>query len=127
MIVFRKLTHEDLIQIVDLELEKLASRMQNKGIKLEVSKDAKDYLIEHGTDEKFGARPLRRAIEHHLEDTLSESVLRGDFAGKNKVVVTVKKPAADDEEASLQLEGIYVPSEDPADQPQAVGAHTDET
>ncbi len=127
MIVFRKLTHEDLIQIVDLELEKLAKRMQKKGIQLEVSKDAKDYLIEHGTDEKFGARPLRRAIEHHLEDALSESVLRGDFASKNKVVVTVKKAEGDEDEASLQLEGSYVPPEEPADQPQAVGAHTDET
>ncbi|MCH7884681.1 MAG: ATP-dependent Clp protease ATP-binding subunit, partial [Planctomycetes bacterium] len=127
MIVFRKLTHEDLIQIVDLELEKLAKRMQKKGIQLEVSKDAKDYLIEHGTDEKFGARPLRRAIEHHLEDALSESVLRGDFASKNKVVVTVKKAEGDEDEASLQLEGSYVPPEEPADQPEAVGAHTDET
>ncbi|MCH7839187.1 MAG: ATP-dependent Clp protease ATP-binding subunit, partial [Planctomycetes bacterium] len=127
MIVFRKLTHDDLIQIVDLELEKLASRMQHKGIELVVSKDAKDYLIEHGTDEKFGARPLRRAIEHHLEDALSESVLRGDFASKNKVVVTVKKAVGDEDEASLQLEGSYVPPEEPADQPQAVGAHTDET
>jgi ATP-dependent Clp protease ATP-binding subunit ClpC len=127
MIVFRKLKHEDLIQIVDLELEKLATRMQKKGIELEVTKDAKDYLIEHGTDEKFGARPLRRAIEHHLEDTLSESVLRGDFAGKNKVVVTVKKAASDDDKASLELEGLYVPPEESADQPQAVGANTDET
>jgi len=127
MIVFRKLTHEDLIQIVDLELEKLAKRMQKKGIQLEVSKDAKDYLIEHGTDEKFGARPLRRAIEHHLEDALSESVLRGDFASKNKVVVTVKKAVGDEDEASLQLEASYLPPEEPADQPEAVGAHTDET
>ena len=127
MIVFRKLTHDDLIQIVDLELEKLASRMQHKGIELVVSKDAKDYLIEHGTDEKFGARPLRRAIERHLEDALSESVLRGDFTSKNKVVVTVKKAVGDEDEASLQLEGSYVPPEEPADQPQAVGAHTDET
>ena len=127
MIVFRKLTHDDLIQIVDLELEKLASRMQHKGIELVVSKDAKDYLIEHGTDEKFGARPLRRAIERHLEDALSESVLRGDFTSKNKVVVTVKKAVGDEDEASLQLEGSYVAPEEPADQPQAVGAHTDET
>ena len=54
-------------------------------------------------------------------------MLRGDFAGKNKVVVTVKKPPTDDDEASLQLESSYVPPEEPADQPQAVGAHTDET
>ena len=58
---------------------------------------AQDDLVEqlvsqlkHGTDEKFGARPLRRAIEHHLEDALSEAMLRGDFEGKNMVEVTIK-------------------------------------
>ena len=125
MIVFRKLTHDNMVAIVDLELTKLAKRMMEKGIELEVSQEGKDFLIEHGTDEKFGARPLRRAIEHHLEDTLSESMLRGDFIGKNKVAVSVKKAASEDEESSLLLEGMVVETEG---EPEAVGAgHTDET
>ena len=70
ILVFRKLTHDDMIHIVDLELAKLAKRMRERGFQLEVAKEAKDFLIEHGTDEKFGARPLRRAIENHLEDAL---------------------------------------------------------
>jgi ATP-dependent Clp protease ATP-binding subunit ClpC len=127
IIVFRKLTHEDMIQIVDLELEKLASRTRDKKIELEVTQEAKDFLIENGTDEKFGARPLRRAIEHHLEDPLSESMLRGEFAGKNKVVVTVKPRTSEDETPVLFLEGVVVQA-GPTDEPEAVGAgHTEET
>ena len=126
MIVFRKLTHDDLVQIVDLELDKLAKRMAGKGIELEVSTEAKDFLIEQGTDEKFGARPLRRAIEHHLEDPLSESMLRREFESKNKVIVTVNQPASDDEKVRLQLEGVTV--ETPGEQPEPlVAGHTEET
>jgi ATP-dependent Clp protease ATP-binding subunit ClpC len=122
MIVFRKLTHENLVQIVDLELNKLAARMREKGIELEVHQDAKDYLIEKGTDEKFGARPLRRAIEHHLEDALSEKLLRGEFAGKRRVAVTVQKPTTDDGDAKLTLEGV---ADEPV--PEPVGAHAEGT
>ena len=125
VIVFRKLTHDDMVSIVDLELAMLGTRMERKGLELEVSREAKDFLIEHGTDEKFGARPLRRAIEHHLEDPLSESLLRREFAGKNKVVVTVKQPASDDEKPSLKLEGEVVET---SDETEPVGAgHIDET
>ncbi|MFQ5494083.1 MAG: ATP-dependent Clp protease ATP-binding subunit [Phycisphaerae bacterium] len=125
LIVFRKLTHENMVAIVDLELEKLATRMTEKGIALEVGQDAKDFLVEHGTDEKFGARPLRRAIEQHLEDALSESMLRGDFRGKNKVVVTVAKAKGKDEETPrLHLEAVVVETEEG----QALAAtHADET
>ncbi len=122
MIVFRKLTHENLVQIVDLELGKLAARMREKGIELDVQQDAKDYLIEKGTDEKFGARPLRRAIEHHLEDALSERLLRGEFAGKRRVLVTVEPRTSDDAETKLRLEGI---ADEPA--PEPVGAHAEGT
>ena len=124
VIVFRKLLHDDLIEIVDLELEKLASRMKEKGIDLVVDQDAKNYLIENGTDEKFGARPLRRAIEQHLEDPLSESMLRGQFEDKNKVLVTAPKPKSDDEKHKLTLEAVF----EEVAEPEAVGAgHADET
>ncbi|MFH1109561.1 MAG: ATP-dependent Clp protease ATP-binding subunit [Planctomycetota bacterium] len=121
IIVFRKLTHDNMVNIVDLELGKLASRMRERGIELEVQQDAKDYLIEKGTDEKFGARPLRRAIEHHLEDALSERLLRGEFAGKKKILVSVQPPTSDDGEATLRLEGVA------EETPEPVGAHADGT
>jgi len=121
MVVFRKLTHDDMISIVDLELDKLAKRMAAKNMELEVTKEAKDYLIEHGTDEKFGARPLRRAIEHHLEDQISEAMLRGEFGEKKKIVVTVKPAKSDDEEPTLGLEAVDV------GEPEPVGAHAEGT
>ncbi|MGB0715100.1 MAG: ATP-dependent Clp protease ATP-binding subunit [Phycisphaerae bacterium] len=125
MIVFHKLTHKDLVGIVDLELDKLAVRLRDQGFELEVRQDGKDFLIEHGTDEKFGARPLRRAIEHHLEDALSESMLRGEFAGKNKIVVTAKQvPEGSEEEPTLELEGVYEETEEPVG---AGSGHSDET
>ena len=89
VIVFRKLTHDDLIRIVDLEVDKVAARLRGKGLSLELTQEAKNFLVEKGTDEKFGARPLRRAIGAHLEDNLSEAILRGELAGKARVSVSV--------------------------------------
>jgi len=106
VVVFHKLVHEDLTQIVDLEVAKLAKRLAEKGLKLDIGEEAKDFLIERGTDEKFGARPLRRAIEQYVEDALSESMLRGHFEGKNRVVVTVKQPENDDALPVLAFEGV---------------------
>jgi ATP-dependent Clp protease ATP-binding subunit ClpC len=111
MVVFHKLTHDDLTRIVDLEVAKLAQRLEDKGLKLDLTDDAKDFLIERGTDEKFGARPLRRAIEQYVEDALSESMLRGEFTGKNRVVVTVKQPETEDDLPVLLFEGISDPVE----------------
>ncbi len=112
IIVFHKLVHDDMIHIVDLELAKLAKRVAEKDMELEVQEDAKDFLIEHGTDEKFGARPLRRAIEQFVEDALSEAMLRGDFVGHNKVVVTVN-PDSEDVQSGLLLKGVTVETEEP--------------
>jgi len=107
MVVFRKLGHKDLVQIVDLELRKVSERLADKGITLEVSEEAKDFLLEKGTDEKFGARPLRRSIEQHIEDPVSESMLRGEFKGKNKLIVRGPK----DDATKLDFEAIHVPAD----------------
>ena len=90
-LVFHKLTHDDLVRIVELEASKLAGRLREKGLELELTQGAKDYLIDKGTDEKFGARPLRRAIEQHVEVPLSEGLLRGEYEGKNRIVVSVRE------------------------------------
>ncbi|MFQ5590759.1 MAG: ATP-dependent Clp protease ATP-binding subunit [Phycisphaerae bacterium] len=124
MIVFHKLNHDNMVEIVDLELEKLARRMREKGVELEVTPAAKDFLIEHGTDEKFGARPLRRAIEHHLEDALSEAMLRGEFEGKTKVEVSVKQAVEPTDSPGLVLTGVA--SDSGETEPVAAG-QTDET
>ncbi|MEK6644100.1 MAG: AAA family ATPase, partial [Planctomycetota bacterium] len=91
VVVFHKLNHLDLTRIVELEINKLGKRLKEKGLTLELTTEAKDFLLERGTDEKFGARPLRRAIEQLLEDPLSESMLRGMFRGKSRLFCTVKE------------------------------------
>ena len=81
IIVFRSLTKDDLKQIVNMELAKVEKRLKEKGLKLVVNEEAKDFLIEKGSSLEFGARPLRRAIEQHLEDMLAEEILKGTFHG----------------------------------------------
>jgi ATP-dependent Clp protease ATP-binding subunit ClpC len=79
LIVFRQLQRRDLRKIIEIELGYLRTRLEDKKISLDVSNEAKDYLIDQGYDEKFGARPLRRAVEQHVEDPLAESLLRGEI------------------------------------------------
>jgi ATP-dependent Clp protease ATP-binding subunit ClpC len=95
IIVFRSLTKENLKQIVEMELTKVGKRLKEKDLKLVVTEEAKDFLIDKGSSVEYGARPLRRAVEQYLEDTMSEALLRGEFAGKE--VVTVKVGEADGE------------------------------
>jgi ATP-dependent Clp protease ATP-binding subunit ClpC len=89
IIVFRSLTKEDLKQIVNMELAKVEKRLEDKGLKLIVSEDAKDFVIEKGSSLEFGARPLRRAIEQHMEDMLAEELLRGTFHNQDTITVRV--------------------------------------
>jgi ATP-dependent Clp protease ATP-binding subunit ClpC len=89
VIVFRGLTRNDLTSIVELELNKVFKRLIEHGLKLEITDAAKEFLIEKGYNPEFGARPLRRAIEHYLEDPMSESLLRGQFKDKNVIKIDV--------------------------------------
>ncbi|MGE0756132.1 MAG: ATP-dependent Clp protease ATP-binding subunit [Pirellulaceae bacterium] len=87
VIVFRHLTNEDLKQVIDLELAKVRSRLEERGYKLTLTETAKEFLIKKGANLDFGARPLRRAIENFVEDPLSEELLQGAFQGKDLNVV----------------------------------------
>jgi len=75
-IVFRQLKKEHIHSIIDIQLEQLLKRMQSLNIELVLSPEAKDFLVEKGYDEKYGARPLRRALQKYLEDPLAEELLR---------------------------------------------------
>jgi ATP-dependent Clp protease ATP-binding subunit ClpC len=90
IIVFRSLTNEDLKRIIDIELAKLSKRLTEKGLKLVLTEEAKEFLIEKGSNKEYGARPLRRALEQHLEDPMAEDLLRGKFSGKDTVTVVVR-------------------------------------
>jgi ATP-dependent Clp protease ATP-binding subunit ClpC len=90
VIVFRPLSRTNLESIVEFELKKVTKRLVDHGLRIEISEEAKEFLIEKGTNADFGARPLRRAIEQHVEDPLSEEILRGNFKGKDLIRITVK-------------------------------------
>ncbi|MCI0635812.1 MAG: Flp pilus assembly complex ATPase component TadA, partial [Actinobacteria bacterium] len=90
VIVFRALTRDDLVRIIEIELGRVKSRLNEKAISIELTDQAKEFLIEKGFNPDFGARPLRRAIEQFLEDPLAEELLRGNFKGKGHVKVRVK-------------------------------------
>jgi ATP-dependent Clp protease ATP-binding subunit ClpC len=87
IVFFRPLSKEDLIKIVELETTIFAKRLNERKITLEFTQEAKDLLIEKGYDEKYGARPLRRAVEHYLEDPLAEALLKGEIKDGEPVVV----------------------------------------
>jgi ATP-dependent Clp protease ATP-binding subunit ClpC len=90
VIVFRPLTRQHLERIVELELNKVTKRLTEHGLKIEMTAEAKEFLIDKGTNNDFGARPLRRAIEQHVEDPMSEEILRGGFKGKDLIRISVK-------------------------------------
>jgi ATP-dependent Clp protease ATP-binding subunit ClpC len=91
VIVFRPLNKTHLESIVELELRKVMKRLIDHGLKIDLTPEAKEFLVEKGTNTDFGARPLRRAIEQHVEDPLSEEILRGNFKGKDLIKITVKQ------------------------------------
>ncbi len=87
IIIFDSLNKEQLLQIVDIMLEDTKKALQNKNISLEVTISAKEYLLSKGTDYKYGARPLRRAIQRYIEDVLSEMILRTELVEGENVIV----------------------------------------
>src|SRR5881398_3085451 len=91
IIVFRSLNKPDMKNIIDIELAKVVKRLKDKNLTLVLTEEAKDLLIERGYSPEFGARPLRRAIEHFLEDPLAEELLKGSFVGKDTITVRVEE------------------------------------
>jgi len=82
MIVFRPLGREDIVQILDLETDKVRQRLAARRIELKLTPEARDFLIAKGFNPQFGARPMRRAVERYLEDPLAEFILRGNLQGE---------------------------------------------
>ena len=77
IVYFKRLKKEDMIKIIEIQISKLESRLSERNIKLSIPKSVKEFLVDMGFDEKYGARPLRRSIQQHLEDPLSEELLSG--------------------------------------------------
>ncbi len=87
-IIFRHLTKDDLKNVIDYELAKVRERLLDRGLSIELTDNAKEFLVTKGSNLDYGARPLRRALEQRIEDPLSEELLRGAFEGKDTIVVT---------------------------------------
>ena len=99
--MFNPLTNVDLSRIVHLQLDEVRARLADHDIEVELTKSAIDFLINKGFHEDYGARPLRRAIERHIEDPLAEHLLRGKFEDQSKVWID-RAPDAD-EDAGLEF------------------------
>jgi ATP-dependent Clp protease ATP-binding subunit ClpC len=102
LVVFRMLEKKHLSTIVNLEVTKLDERLKEKDIVLELDDSATDFLIQEGYDPAFGARPMRRAVERHLEDPLAEALLRGTIKEGSTVEVRHEKDA---KELSFETKG----------------------
>lgn len=84
-IVFRSLTKKDILKIIDIELRDLMDNIAEHKMEIKLDKSARIFLVDKGYDEKFGARPLRRAIQKYVEDPLAEEILRGSFKEGTKI------------------------------------------
>jgi ATP-dependent Clp protease ATP-binding subunit ClpC len=105
VIVFKELTREEVTQIVDLMIKRVQEQLQGQGIGLELTPAAKLALADKGYDAQLGARPLRRAIQRHVEDPLSERILWKEFHAGETIVVD----AEDGEVVFRTVEGVETP------------------
>ena len=93
LVIFKSLAREDMHEIVDLELRNVANRLKERELTFEFTKESKSFLIDKGYDEKYGARPLRRAVEKYLEDSLAEAILSGEIKPGEPIKVMVNEDA----------------------------------
>jgi len=90
IIVFRSLTRDDLSKIVEIEVAQVEKRLSEQKISIELTKEAKEFLIDKGFDKMFGARPLKRTIQRYLEDPLAEEIISGGLHKEGLVKISVK-------------------------------------
>jgi len=99
VLVFRRLNHEQLMEVVDIEVGEVLKRLAERDIDLVLTDEAREFIVQEGTDEEYGARPLRRAVQQYLEDPLSELLLKGEFEPGTQVEV---RPSSEEKKLLLQ-------------------------
>ena len=87
IIMFSTLTREDMTKIVDLQMKEIQDRLQEQDLKAKLTEEARLWLAEEGYDENFGARPLKRILQKHVESPLSISLLAGEFKEGDSMLV----------------------------------------
>ena len=95
IVMFNSLKREDIHKIIEIELKKLFARVNELGFKIELSDEAKDFVANKGFDEKFGARPLKRAIQKMLEDPIAEEIIKSNLADGDTILVSMNKDKTD--------------------------------
>jgi ATP-dependent Clp protease ATP-binding subunit ClpC len=93
--MFNQLTREDIHQIIDIELNGLYKRVDELGYKIKISTAAKDYIADKGFDSKYGARPLKRAIQKYLEDKMAEAIIKAEISEGDTINVGFIKKTED--------------------------------
>jgi ATP-dependent Clp protease ATP-binding subunit ClpC len=113
VIVFKPLVRDDLVAIIEYEVAKIAKRLTQQGITLELDQVSKDFIIEKGYNPEFGARPLRRALGTYIEDPLSEMLLTGGFEPPCRITVTRRKDSdgKDQEHLFFDSKALEAPKE----------------
>ena len=91
IINFNKLSKEDLIKIIDIQLKDIKYNLKKKNVTISIRKKAKEILINEGNHREWGARPLRRVIQNQLENVIAEKFLTGDFSENGRIIVSTKK------------------------------------
>jgi ATP-dependent Clp protease ATP-binding subunit ClpC len=114
VVIFKKLNNDDLKEIIEIELAKVRERLAERGLGLELTEEAKQFIIDQGDDTDYGARPLRRSVGQCIEDPLAEELLRGAFEGKNHILIQVKEVG---DQKQLDFDGQMIESsEEPAEE-----------
>lgn len=91
IIVFKPLNQNDIRQVVSIQLRRVQTMLQQKGISIEVTDEAKDWIAKLGYDPTFGARPLKRVIQKHIVNPLSQRILKGEIEEGQTVEVGLDK------------------------------------
>ncbi|MGE5411714.1 MAG: AAA family ATPase, partial [Clostridiales bacterium] len=94
-IVFRNLEKDDIMKIINIEIKDLVENIQQNKMEIVLDQSARDFLADKGYDPKFGARPLRRAIQKYVEDPLAEEILKGSFKQGSRIIVKHAEGAED--------------------------------
>ena len=108
VVVFNVLEKDDINKIIDIELEKLLIRIKGLGYTLKLSKAAKNYIADKGFDKQYGARPLKRAIQKYIEDTLAEEIISSQITEGDKIIMDLDNKT---QELKIKIEKAEKPTE----------------
>ena len=122
VIVFHKLTRDEILTIVDLQMHRLEAQMAEHQAEIKLTEEAKELLVDKGYDPTMGARPLRRAIQRFIEDPLADFVLGRELTPGSTILVDRKRDAEDEVDIKVipgappEPEKVTVPPDEPKDE-----------